>query len=195
MYRSRDLRAAQYFTAPDWTGGIYASPTMAGSRPGSLSAGAWAALVSLGDQGFRAAARDIMDAAQEIEDGISKIAGISLFGARDLSVVSFAATPKGGKGGKTLNIFNVQDAMTKRGYNLNALQNPSPLHVCVTYANAKSASSFVADLQDAVKEVQDHPERFKDGSAALYGMAESIPDKSMVGDLSKVYIDCLFDLE
>lgn len=35
----------------EWTGGLYVSPTIAGSRPGGLIAGAWAALMSLGMQG------------------------------------------------------------------------------------------------------------------------------------------------
>lgn len=36
MYRNTSLRTAQYFISPDWSGGVYASPSIAGSRPGSL---------------------------------------------------------------------------------------------------------------------------------------------------------------
>lgn len=35
----------------EWSGGLYVSPTIAGSRPGSLIAGAWAAMMSLGQEG------------------------------------------------------------------------------------------------------------------------------------------------
>lgn len=35
----------------EWSGGLYVSPTIAGSRPGSLIAGAWAAMMSLGQKG------------------------------------------------------------------------------------------------------------------------------------------------
>lgn len=35
----------------EWTGGLYVSPTIAGSRPGGLIAGAWAAMISLGFEG------------------------------------------------------------------------------------------------------------------------------------------------
>lgn len=31
MYRNKELRANQFFLVPDWTGGIYASPTFAGA--------------------------------------------------------------------------------------------------------------------------------------------------------------------
>lgn len=35
----------------EWSGGLYVSPTIAGSRPGGLIAGAWAATMSLGKEG------------------------------------------------------------------------------------------------------------------------------------------------
>ena len=39
MYRSPKLRECQYYIASDWTGGMYGSPTLAGSRPGALVVG------------------------------------------------------------------------------------------------------------------------------------------------------------
>lgn len=39
------------YSVTEWTGGLYVSPTMAGSRPGGLIAGAWAAMMSLGLNG------------------------------------------------------------------------------------------------------------------------------------------------
>jgi glutamate/tyrosine decarboxylase-like PLP-dependent enzyme len=38
LYRGAELRHYQYFSVTDWPGGIYFSPTFAGSRPGALSA-------------------------------------------------------------------------------------------------------------------------------------------------------------
>src|SRR3990172_8019315 len=43
LYRNKDLRRRQYFSVTGWPGGLYFSPTMAGSRPGGLSAACWAA--------------------------------------------------------------------------------------------------------------------------------------------------------
>lgn len=40
-----------HLAVTEWSGGLYVSPTMAGSRPGSLIAGAWAAMMSLGEEG------------------------------------------------------------------------------------------------------------------------------------------------
>ena len=48
LYRDADLRHYQYYKTASWAGGLYFSPTFAGSRPGALSATCWAALVSIG---------------------------------------------------------------------------------------------------------------------------------------------------
>ncbi|MCJ7772041.1 MAG: aminotransferase class V-fold PLP-dependent enzyme, partial [Desulfobacterales bacterium] len=41
LYRNNKLRRYQYFNVPDWPGGMYASPTGAGSRSGGLTAATW----------------------------------------------------------------------------------------------------------------------------------------------------------
>ena len=41
------------WTVTEWSGGLYVSPTIAGSRPGGLIAGAWAAMMSLGQEGSK----------------------------------------------------------------------------------------------------------------------------------------------
>lgn len=48
MYHKPELRAFQYYIMTDWNGGVYASPSMAGSRPGAILAGAWAVMNHIG---------------------------------------------------------------------------------------------------------------------------------------------------
>src|SRR2546429_5153332 len=52
LYRDAGLRRYQYFNYPDWQGGIYLSPGLAGSRSGGLIAATWAAMVTLGERGY-----------------------------------------------------------------------------------------------------------------------------------------------
>jgi sphinganine-1-phosphate aldolase len=188
LYANETLRHAQYFVAPEWTGGIYASPTIAGSRPGALIAACWATLMSIGVKGYKESAERILKAAQTITAGIKEIDHITVYGKPDLSVVCF-----GPRKGDSINIYNVGDAMTARGWNLNIMQNPACIHICVTYANAGSAQLFLADLKDAVQDVVTAPPgKFKDGSGAIYGMAASIPDKSLVSQVAYGFLDALY---
>jgi len=50
LFRTWELRRHMYFVFTEWPGGQYASPTIAGSRPGSLIAGAWAMLLYTGEK-------------------------------------------------------------------------------------------------------------------------------------------------
>jgi sphinganine-1-phosphate aldolase len=189
LYSESKYRHAQYFVAPEWTGGIYASPSIAGSRPGALIAACWATLMSIGAEGYTQSARKIIGAARTIADGIRGMDAICLYGEPDLSVVCFGPRP----GGPKLNIYNVGDALTARGWNLNVMQAPASIHICVTYANADSAQAFLTELAAAVQDVLTAPPgKFKDGTGAIYGMAAAIPDKSVVNQVAYGFLDALY---
>ncbi|MDP3284149.1 MAG: aminotransferase class V-fold PLP-dependent enzyme, partial [Desulfobacterales bacterium] len=52
LYRSKELRRHQFFVYSDWPGGIYASPSMTGTRAGGSIAAAWAAINAIGEEGY-----------------------------------------------------------------------------------------------------------------------------------------------
>lgn len=107
MYSDQPLRQYQYFVAPNWPGGIYASPSIAGSRPGGLIAACWAALVKTGRDGYIDATTAIVGAAKTIAEGIKSIDHLELCGKPDAMVVAFFSP--------TLNIYSVSDEMAKKG--------------------------------------------------------------------------------
>ncbi len=82
LYRGRDLRRHQFHVATEWPGGLYYSPTLAGSRPGGLLAAAWAALVSMGEDGYTRATQAILATGAEIKAGIQDIDGRHVLGDR-----------------------------------------------------------------------------------------------------------------
>ncbi len=59
----------QYYVSTDWTGGIFISPTMAGSRSGGIIAATWASLVNHGIDGYTKATREIVDTLKFIVEG------------------------------------------------------------------------------------------------------------------------------
>ena len=185
LYRSPQLRRHQYFTATDWPGGLYLSPTFAGSRPGALSAACWAALVSIGRDGYLDATRRILETAREIKGGIAAIPGLKVLGD-PLWVIAFASDE--------LDIYRVLEVMTKRHWNLNGLHRPAAVHLCVTLRHTQPgvAARFLADLRDAVAEVRANPSE-KGSLAPIYGLAATLPVRSAVGDLMRAYLDVLYE--
>ena len=184
LYRGLALRRYQYFTATDWPGGLYFSPTFAGSRPGALSAAGGAAMVSLGRDGYREATQKLLATAAEMRQGIAATPGLRLPG-RSLFVHAFTSDE--------VNIYRVMEAMGRRGWSLNGLHRPTCVHICVTLRHAQPgvAERFVADLRAAVAEVRAHPEE-KGEMAPVYGLAASLPLRGVVGDILERYVDTLY---
>lgn len=53
------------------------------------------------------------------------------------------------------------------------------------------ADTFVNDVEAIVKELMKDPEKPVEGRMAIYGVAQGIPDRSIVGDFTKLYLDSL----
>jgi len=184
LYRTEELRRFQYYVAADWPGGLYVSPTMAGSRPGALSAAAWAAMVSMGEQGYLEATRRILETAHRIRAGIEAIPELRILGD-PLWVIAFTAT--------RLDIYRILDRMAQRGWNLNGLHHPPAIHICVTLPHTAPgvADRFIADLRDAVAAVRREPHA-RGGMAPVYGMAASLPFRGVISDLLRRYLDVVY---
>ncbi|TGO40492.1 hypothetical protein BHYA_0036g00250 [Botrytis hyacinthi] len=199
LYRTAALRTYQYFISPDWSGGVYASPSIAGSRPGALIAGCWASLMSVGETGYINSCNEIVGATKKIIDAISENpslnADLHVLGKPLVSVVAFTS--------KTLDIYDIADAMSGKGWHLNSLQNPPAIHVAVTLPIVKVWEKLVEDLI-AVVEGEKEKERVRivegkgakgkslGDSAALYGVAGSLPNKSVVVELASGFLDTLY---
>jgi glutamate/tyrosine decarboxylase-like PLP-dependent enzyme len=181
VYRDRALCRAQYFVSTDWPGGLYGSPTLAGSRPGSLVAACWATLVSTGEAGYLEATRAILETASQIRRGIAEIPGLYVLGD-PLWVIAFAADD--------FDVYAVLDRLTKRGWSLNGLQRPPSVHLCVTLRHTQPgvAERFLADLRAAVAESRSLPP-VEGGMAPLYGLASSFPARGAVAELVRRYIE------
>ncbi|KAG2490349.1 hypothetical protein HYH03_011151 [Edaphochlamys debaryana] len=204
LYGSPEIRQHQYTRVTDWSGGLYISPGLAGSRPGALIATAWAALVAVGEEGLLAATGAILSARDTLVKGIREtIPELQVIGEPEMGVVAFRPNPRWRRprGQPPLNIYLLNDWLTAHGWHLNALQKPPALHFCFTAMNARSSAPLVAALRQGVTEVLAAAAAAKGrggggkgdggGSAPVYGMANSAPDRGMVGEFLVAYQDVM----
>eukprot|EP00211_Chloroparvula_japonica_P001444 CAMPEP_0119157398 /NCGR_PEP_ID=MMETSP1310-20130426/52735_1 /TAXON_ID=464262 /ORGANISM="Genus nov. species nov., Strain RCC2339" /LENGTH=564 /DNA_ID=CAMNT_0007150015 /DNA_START=56 /DNA_END=1750 /DNA_ORIENTATION=- len=182
LYRNKALRRSQYFTYPQWRGGLYCTATVAGSRPGALVAATWASLVHIGMEGFLDTTDKIMKTAIALKKGIQKQPGVKLLGDPPAMVVAL--------GSDEYNIYFICDFLSHRGWNLNALQKPASIHLCVTKPMCGLADDFLSDLADAIEDVKTNPDaaELATGAAPIYGTTSSLP-AGPVSDVLGRYID------
>lgn len=185
MYAAKKYRHFQYTVTTDWPGGVYGSPTVNGSRAGGVIAATWATMMNFGLEGYVEATKKIIDTARFIENALRQVKGIYVFGTPATSVIAL--------GSKNFDIFRLSDALCKLGWNLNALQFPSGIHLCVTYMHTYDgiAQNFINDVKNSVTEIMKDPGQVVEGKMAIYGVAQSLPDRSLVGEFTRCFLDSM----
>ncbi|KAF9439009.1 hypothetical protein BGZ76_001461 [Entomortierella beljakovae] len=183
MYHTKELRRYQYFSLATWPGGIYASPSIAGSRPGALIAGCWATLMYIGKEGYIKEAKHIISAQIKVRKAIEAIPSLYVYGDPKTSVVAFNSNK--------YNIYDISDAMSKRGWHLSALQSPPGVHFTSTIPSADASDEFIADLQDVMKDFEAGKITETGATAGMYGMAATVPS-SVVDEVAFSFVDALY---
>ncbi|XP_038061565.1 sphingosine-1-phosphate lyase 1-like [Patiria miniata] len=189
LYSNMELRRRQFFVAPDWQGGIYASPSIAGSRPGAIIAACWATMVHMGEAGYIDSTRKIIQTTRNMLTELKKIKGIFVIGDPKVSVIAL--------GSNDFDIYRLFGGLTKKGWSLNNLQFPPSFHMCVTLRHTFHgvAEEFVKDVKNLTAELLNDPTAKCQGSASIYGSSQSIPDRSIVADVAKSFWDACYSTE
>ena len=155
--------------------------------------------MSQGENGYIDACFKIVGAAKKVEAAIREHLALredlNVIGKPLVSVVAFTSN--------TLNIYDLADAMSAKGWHLNALQNPPGIHIAVTLPIVSAVDRLIGDIVATVEEAKERERvRIAEGkkakggakgdAAALYGVAGSLPDKSVVTQLARGFLDTLY---
>jgi len=185
MFRQVELRHHMYTYATDWSGGIYATPTILGSRPGGVVAATWCAMMRHGVEGYTESTRRIVGATRHIGDAIATVDGLQLVGRPDVCVVAFTGSDE------SINCYSMCDALKQLGgWEMATLQKPAAVHLAVTLPSSRNAAAFVSDLEGAVQMLRAEPDKWKGGSAGLYGTLSKLPP-AFLEESAKVFLDTM----
>jgi sphinganine-1-phosphate aldolase len=152
-------RSQWWFDDGAWGGGLYGSPTAAGTRPAPPIAGAWAALRHLGEEGYLRQATKVRDATRRLMAGIEAIEGLHITSTPDLCVFQF--------GSDVVDMAAVADALAVQGWYPN--RQPGGLHLMVSPFHVNVADEFLAALAVAVDRAR--AGATSDSGPAVYGAA------------------------
>lgn len=194
MYRDRKLRECQYYVLADWTGGMYGSPTLAGSRPGALIAGCWATLVHIGRKGYVESCIEIVQTMlkfkRAIETDLVLSKHLTIIGDPIGPVLAFQPRHR-----DLFDIYKLGDILTLRGWHFSALQRPAALHFSFTKLTVPIIGEMIADLIECTLEVAQSPAGGTKGdNAVLYGVAGSIKTAGVADRLIVAFLDTLYKL-
>ena len=146
LYKDAKLRRHQLFVSTDWPGGIYPSPTMAGTRPAGPIAAAWAILRYLGEEGYLEINARVMETVKYLQAGINAIPGLKILSDPEMSVFAFASD--------SMDVYQIADELSLRGWHLDRQQFPPCLHMTVNFVHNEVADEFLRDLAACVETVR-----------------------------------------
>jgi sphinganine-1-phosphate aldolase len=181
LWKSKKIKHHQYFITSDWCGGIYASCSLPGSRVGNQIATTWGILLHNGLNFYKTTANKILRATKSVKDQINSIPSFEVIGNPNVNVVAFRSSK--------YNLSTIIDSFEKKKWNLNILQNPLCLHICITPANIGNLNEFISIL----KKINNADIIENDGLVAIYGLATKISNKKLVNEIIYDYLDITTD--
>ena len=178
LWKNNKMKHNQYFIVNDWTGGIYASVSLPGSRVGNQIATTWGALLYNGVHKYENYSKSIIDSTIFLKDEINKLNTFHVIGNPNVNVVAFYSD--------VYSVSEILNHLKKHEWNINILQDPICLHICITPKNINNIKEIPNILCDLFKT---NPKNKESGMTAIYGMSAQLPDKSIVNDIINYYLD------
>lgn len=190
LYRNDSYRQYQIFVYSNWPGGLFGSPSMAGTRPGGNIAAAWASLMSMGEDGYVNTAKQLMETTVKLKQELAQIQGLRVVGNPHMTSFALASSDP------ELDIMAVADAMesAERGWQMERQQRPHTLHFSIMPHHVSVADKLVSDFRDCVAAVRANKSLSKKGTAAMYGMIARIPDNTVLDDFLVQFFNDIYKL-
>ena len=161
VHRNKALRKHQTFSTDNWSGGMYASSGLLGTKSGGPIAAAWAVMQYLGEEGYARLTAAAREATEALIGGLRSTPGVRVLGAPAATLVAFAFDDA--------DAFAVGNALARRGWVVDQQQPPPSLHCTVNAVHAPVIAEFVSDVRAALAEVRGAP---RQGEQTAYGVLE-----------------------
>jgi sphinganine-1-phosphate aldolase len=186
VYRDMSYLTHQFYLHTSWSGGIYASPGIPGTRPGGPIAAAWAALTGMGEEGYKGHTAKALEAKRKLVAGIRAIGGLRVIGSDDATLVTW------GSDDASIDVYAVCDQLEAKGWATDRQQHPASVHLTVTSNHLPIVDDYLRDLAEAVRVVKSDPTLKASGNAAMYGMMAKIPFPFMVGQGVRKVMEAMY---
>jgi len=143
-------------------------------------------MVFIGVEGYIENTKKILTTARKIEKGLRDIENLKVIGSPEVSVIAF--------GSDKFNIYRLSDALHKRGWSLNVLQFPTCIHMCVTIMHTAEGvvEAFIKEVRECTDIIMQDPTAEAVGKAAIYGLSQAIPDRTIVSQLAWTFLDACY---
>jgi sphinganine-1-phosphate aldolase len=183
LYRNAQLFEHQIFINTEYSGGIFATATLLGTRPGGAVAAAWAGLQHLGQSGYLKNAKAMLEATDQLRADLEEFSELEIIGKPCMNIIAY--TTKQNKP----DIYAVADFMEQKGWVVDRQQFPPCIHLTVFPYNIPVIGNYLLDLKEGIEWAKANPGASGEGNAAMYGLMARIPLRGIVKEnVRKVFL-------
>jgi len=167
LFRKSFSKLLSQYVNLRWPGYPIVNPGVLSTRSAGPVAATWAALHFLGEEGYLDLARRLLQARNQITEGLSKM-GFRIMGRPRSPIVAFTS--------EEVNLFTLSDALLNKGWYVNPQRGiahmniPRSIHLTVTPIHDQMAAQFLKDLEETKTEVAKVPPSEIEGMAKGFGM-------------------------
>ena len=179
------------YSIPDWDGGIYGTPSFAGSAACAHVLHAYLAMLHIGKSGYRQIANSVHDCVDKLAAIVESDPRLQLLGDHPVNVVAFRVNPQ--VNWEQGAIYAMVHEMAQRNIVMSAMTH-GRVHFCVTgrsSADPEFVDYFAKVLKESTditevyaKEVREGKRKFP-GDAGLYGSIEAAVEPTAENTKSK----------
>lgn len=188
LYRDNSLLKKHCFVKEDWTGGIYGTSNLSGSRSGAVVGLTWATLMSVGMEEYEKEAKKIQRLTMKLANGIRENYFLSVLGKPEVCLVAVESND--------FNIYLLCDRLKDKGWCLNVLQKPASFHFCITSLHTdEMIQELINDINNLSEDIMADENRKNEKPASIYGTTQKVNDPEIIDDVVREYICCLMELQ
>lgn len=169
LYKNRELMEYQYFCNPDWTGGLCATPTLSGSRSGTVGVVANCVMKEYGTETYEKIAADIIMTKQALINCLYDIPELTIVGNPEHAIIALKSLSP------NVNIYSLSDLLDKYNIKTNKMQGPIDcIHICITqiHCTKEFIEHFTQSIKNCINELKNMDKQ--DTGMSLYSQAQSI---------------------
>ena len=181
LFKNIETKKFQHYINKNWNGGVYATPTLMGSKSGGLIASSWASLLYIGNINYKKYANEIRKNLLLIKNKFADNKDIKVIGNPDLNIIAFKS--------ENLNIYSIISNMKKKGWNLTVMQYPASFHLCLTKLHTHNVCiNFCNQLQLSINEVKKNKDDKLEGTLSLYGSSQMLKSSFFIDEIIHDFI-------
>jgi sphinganine-1-phosphate aldolase len=188
LYNDPFIFKKHCFIKEDWTGGIYGTSNLTGSRSGAVIANTWAVMMACGTNWYTKEAKRIQNMVLKLREGIINNSHLDVMGDPKVCIVGISSS--------YFNIYLLADMLKDKGWALNQLQNPSAFHFCITSIHTMNfINDLLKDINECTATIMESNNYESQETTSIYGTTQKVHDREVISDVVRDYIVCLNELK